>query len=250
MSSFVTRRLDPGSRYGLRVSLFAVAAVVVGVPFGVLLQQVVSQGPVVRFDIGAAAAIHRLVVERPAVLRFMAAVSFLGKPVWLFVIVGAAALFLARQRLWRLVVFTVVTPLLGGIVDTAVKVAVNRDRPVFEQPLVHAMGKSFPSGHSMSAVVAYGALLVVFLPVLRRSHRLAAVIGVGALCFLIGISRLALGVHFLSDVVGGWALGVAWLAAAVAAFETWRADMGQRRTEPLKEGIEPESASELDITSA
>jgi membrane-associated phospholipid phosphatase len=59
---------------------------------------------------------------------------------------------------------------------------------------------------------------------------------VAAIC----VSRLALGVHYVSDVLGGVVLGLAWLAASVAAWEIWREDRGLHRTAPLVEGVEPE----------
>lgn len=241
----VARRLNPDERYGLRLTLLAVALVLTAIPFGLLLQQVLVDGPVVRADAAAAEWIHDAVVDVPALVTFMRVVSFLGKPIWLYIVVGAAVLWLAVRSQWRLAAFLVATPLLGGLVDTVIKVAVDRDRPDFDEPIAHAMGKSFPSGHSMSSVVAYGALAVVFVPVVARRLRPPLLGAVAALCFLIGVSRLALGVHFLSDVLGGWILGVAWLAAGTAAFEVWRVERGRRRTDPLEEGIEPEALHDL-----
>ncbi|MDX6659187.1 MAG: hypothetical protein QOJ55_9, partial [Solirubrobacteraceae bacterium] len=71
----------------------------------------------------------------------------------------------------------------------------------------------------------------------------ATIGAVTVLVLAIGASRLLLGVHFVSDVVGGYVLGLAWLAGAVAAFETWRVDEGRPRSDPLGEGIEPEAAA-------
>lgn len=66
----------------------------------------------------------------------------------------------------------------------------------------------------------------------------------------IGASRLLLGVHFLSDVLAGHLLGIAWLAGATAIFETWRVERGRPRSHPLEEGVEPEEAASLTSTSA
>jgi undecaprenyl-diphosphatase len=129
-----------------------------------------------------------------------------------------------------------------------VKVAVGRTRPQHDTPIVEAFGQSFPSGHSMSSLVCYGALLVVFAPVLSPSVRRASIVAASTLVLAIGASRLVLGVHFVSDVVGGYVLGAAWLLGSVAAFETWRVDRGRRRTEPLAEGVEPEETRELAAT--
>ena len=103
----------------------------------------------------------------------------------------------------------------------------------------------------MSSLVCYGALLVAFAPLMsdrvrRGGHRGAVVL----LVLAIGGSRLALGVHFISDVLGGYVLGAAWLIGSVAAFETWRADRGRRRTDPLVEGVEPEETKELAATAS
>lgn len=241
----MVRRLNPNERYGLRLTLLAVALILTAVPFGLLLQQVLVDGPVVEADARAAQWIHDAVVDVPALVVFMRAVSFLGKPIWLYLVVGAAVAWIAVRGQWRLVAYLVATPLLGGAVDTVVKVVVDRDRPDFDEPIAHAMGKSFPSGHSMTSVVSYGALVVVFLPVVAPRLRRLLLVAVGLLCFLIGVSRLTLGVHFLSDVVGGWVLGLAWLAAGTAAFEVWRVERGRRPTSPLRDGIEPEAADDL-----
>ena len=72
---------------------------------------------------------------------------------------------------------------------------------------------SFPSGHAQNAVVAWGVLLLVFLPVLRGRWRVVAVIAAVAVVLAIGFARVALSVHFVSDVLAGYALGAAWLAA-------------------------------------
>jgi undecaprenyl-diphosphatase len=124
--------------------------------------------------------------------------------------------------------------------------AVDRARPVLPDPVAHANGMSFPSGHAQAAVVAYSVLLLVFLPVLRGAWR-SVVVSVAVLMVLaIGFSRVALGVHYVSDVVAGYVLGAAWVAAMTAAFNTWRADRGQRKTSPLEEGLEPEAGPYLN----
>jgi undecaprenyl-diphosphatase len=123
-------------------------------------------------------------------------------------------------------------------------VAVDRPRPSLVAPIATAHGKSFPSGHAMSSVVVYGSLLLVFFPVLTRAWRRRCLVGVVVLMLVIGFSRLALGVHYISDVVGGYVLGLAWLAASTAAFSIWRVERGRRPVEPM-EGLEPEAAQDL-----
>src|SRR5581483_9598277 len=149
--------------------------------------------------------------------------------------------FWVRQHV-RLVIYLAATALGGAAVDTIVKIVVARPRPRLDHPIATAFGKSFPSGHSFTATALYGALLLCFMPFivppLRRWVIGAYVLLVSAIAF----SRLALGVHFLTDVLGGIVLGAAWLAASTAAFEIWRAERGRKPSEPLRKGVEPEAA--------
>lgn len=245
----VRRRFDPAERYGLRLTLFAIALVLVAVPFGILLDQVVRSGPLLAVDKGVADSIHAWVLRQPSwFVTVTKAVSWVGRPPFLTLVSGIAALYVLRHRRVRLALFIVTTGTLGGLVDTAVKVLVNRPRPEFESQIAHAIGKSFPSGHAMSSTVVYGALLLVFLPVVPRRGRAYAIGATVTLVLLIAASRLALGVHFLSDVVGGIVLGLAWLAASVAAFRIWRTERG-RRPSPVLKGLEPEAAADLTASA-
>ena len=105
-------------------------------------------------------------------------------------------------------------------------------------PVAHAAGTSFPSGHAQSAVVATSVLLLVFLPYLRGAWRVVAIAGAVAYVLAIGFARVALGVHYVSDVLAGYALGAAWVAAMVAAFNIWRQERGHPPADPA-EGLEP-----------
>ena len=238
-------RLDPDERYGLRLTLTAVALVIVAVPFSTLTLAVLAKGPLTRFDGRVANAANDRVHGHPVAVTTLKLLSGLGQPLVLTAIVVAAVAYLLRHRRTRLAVFLVVTSLGGGLVDTAVKGAVDRPRPVVDHPVATALGKSFPSGHTMSSTIVYVALLVVFQPAIPVAARRWAVAVVGLLVLAIGCSRLLLGVHFVSDVVGGYLLGAAWLAGSVAAFEAWRSDAGWRRSRPLAEGLEPEAAADL-----
>jgi undecaprenyl-diphosphatase len=164
---------------------------------------------------------------------------------WL-VTIGATPLLARRQ--FRLAAFLVTATVGGLILDPTLKAAVGRLRPVVEQPVAHGGGNSFPSGHSLNSLICYAALLLVFLPALRPNWRSPVLIATGAVVVLIGFSRLALGVHFLSDVLGGWALGAAWIGLCAAAFELTRQQRGDRVTAPLQEGLEPEATDDLHPT--
>ena len=239
------RHLDPESRYGLRLTLFAVAVLLAAVPFGLLVDQVVRSGPLTRADTSAAEHLHDWVRRSPGVVGPLRVVTFLGTPAWLAGVVAATAAYALARRRRRLALLVVLTALVGGALNLGVKMAVDRERPEMHPPTATAGGNSFPSGHATSSTVSYGSVLLVVLPAVPRRARRGAVAGVVVLVAAIGASRLALGVHYLSDVLGGFALGSAWLAASTAAFSVWRVERGGRPVDAI-EGLEPDAAVDLD----
>jgi undecaprenyl-diphosphatase len=241
-------RLDPAKRYGLRLTLFALGLILIGIPFGFLLDQVLHDGPMVRVDTWAATTLHGWVRGSHRGVQALNVISFTGKPIFFVLVCIPVGVVLLRRGRFHLVMFLATATIVGGLVDTAVKLAVNRDRPQLADPVATAFGKSFPSGHSMTSLITYGALLLIFLPVIRRKH--LAVGLTAAWIFIIGVSRLALGVHYISDVLGGWVLGAAWLVLNTAAFEIWREDRGLRQTKPIEEGVEPEAKPDLHVHAA
>jgi undecaprenyl-diphosphatase len=243
----ILRRLDPEARFGLRLTLFGLALVLVAVPFSYLLFEVIRSGPFTEFDETTANDLHEHVVGHPELIHALHGISLLGKPLLLGVCIALGAVFAYRRGRQRLALFLAVTAIGGGLVDSAVKILVNRPRPVLESPIASAFGKSFPSGHAMSSTVTYGALLLVFLPAVPRRWRPVAygfvVLLVGAIC----TSRLLLGVHFVSDVLGGLLLGLAWLAGSAAMFNIWREERGRPKAHVATKGLEPEAGHDLTV---
>jgi undecaprenyl-diphosphatase len=242
---FVRRRLDPEQRYGLRLSLYAVAIVLIAVPFSTLVFEVLGKGPLTRLDGRIANRLNDAVHGSPGLVHVLDAISWLGKPLLLGVVVGIVGVFVFWRGRRRLALYLVVTVVIGGLIDSAIKILVNRPRPIVDHPIATAMGKSFPSGHAMSSTITYGAVFLALLPALSPRRRRVALAVTIALVLAIGCSRLLLGVHFLSDVIGGYVLGLAWLAASTAAFEVWRTERGKPATEPLTEGVDPEAGPVL-----
>lgn len=240
------RRLTPLERYSARALLLVVAAVLVAVPFATLLFQVVAQGPVTRLDGRLADDFNDAVHVHPALVAGLRAVTLLGGTLVLTVVATAATAFVLTRGRRRLATFLAVTTLGGWLLGSVVKLAVARPRPVVDHEVATAFGKSFPSGHAMSSTVVYGAVLVALLPLVRsRARRRATVAAAVVLVLAVGSSRLLLGVHFLSDVLGGYVLGLAWLAGSIALCETWREEEGRRRSDALGEGVEPEAGPAL-----
>lgn len=241
LPEWAQRRLDPTQRYGLRLTLFGLAAILVAVPFSFLLLQVLGSGPVTEVDRDVARAVYDVTHDSEILIALSHFLSFLGVPPWFYLTIGASAFWFYKKGFWRVTLFLVATPLIGGTISSAVKILVNRPRPYFEEPIHEAFGKSFPSGHTMSATVGYGTMLVAFLPFIPKPWRVRAIVGYVVLVLLIALSRLGLGVHYLSDVVGGMVLGAAWLSVSIALFRLWRRDQ-RKPTRDVIEGAEPEVA--------
>ena len=144
--------------------------------------------------------------------------TYLFAPGPLRVAVLVVVVWLWRRRARRLALWAVTTMAVGGALGALLKLLVGRDRPDLLDPVARAAGFSFPSGHALNAALAPGVLLLVFLPFGRdRPGGRAALWTVAVMLTVVtGLSRVALGVHWASDVLGGWLLGVAVLAATTA----------------------------------
>lgn len=144
----------------------------------------------------------------PALARAALAITALGGWQVLLFVTLAAAFLLWRRGDRRGVFFLLAFTLWGRLVVDAIKLMVGRVRPDELPQLAEVVSSSFPSGHSANSTIVYGAAALLLAPG-RRSALVAAL----ALSFTIGLTRLLLGVHWPSDVVGGWTLGLLWTLA-------------------------------------
>ena len=223
--------------------LGSLAAFLVAVPFGLLLYLVESAWqPLEDLDARTAERLNEVVRDNPGLVDLLDAVSVAFHPMVFRLLVLAAVVWLWRRGARRLAVWATVTTVLGGVVGIVLKLLVERVRPVLDDPVARASGFSFPSGHALNSLLCTGVLILVFLPVLHRTGRLTAY-AMGLLVVLAtGFDRVALGVHFVSDVLAGWVVALACLAATSAAFEVWRREEGKPPSSPA-DGVDPEAAA-------
>lgn len=198
---------------------FAVA--LAGLFFTKLGQSVAEGRTMVAVDLALAGALHRSASAegREVIDLFTTFGGGLGIPA-LGVAVGAV---LAIKRLKLLLLGWAVALSGAGILNTALKASYARARPVHVEPYILAQGWSFPSGHSMATLVAAGMLAYLgILFVQSPARRLLVVVLAIAWTVAMGFSRMYLGVHYLSDVMAGFAAGTVWLGACVTGLEIAR----------------------------
>ena len=149
--------------------------------------------------------------------------TILGSPPFVIFLTMLAILLFARRREWH-VVFLLGLSVGGGmLVTTGLKSIIERTRPTFEPALAHAYGYSFPSGHVAAATLFYGCIvLLVIRKTTNGRVRFAVVLTSVLLIELIALSRMYLGVHYLTDVLAAQLLGIIWLAASMIAVEWCR----------------------------
>jgi len=229
--------------------LLTVGALALGaIPFLILGAAVHTQGTAAnRLDVSVAERLHASISGSPLAAHFLEAVSLVFAPnTFRAVLVMVALVLLWRfRRAWRLAVWILVTIAGEAALDISLKAVFGRVRPSFKDPIVHASGGSYPSGHAFGSLVGCAVIVLVVLPLLSRGWRRVIVAAAVVVVLLVGFSRVALGAHYVTDVLGGWLVGAAWVALTTAAFQSWREDIGLRRAAPTTSGVEPELKREL-----
>jgi undecaprenyl-diphosphatase len=212
LARFVAARLDPKAYLGLHVTVsLGIAALALWL-FGAVLEEVLDNATVVRLDV---ATINWMAAHTsPLGLRIFTLITDLGDIPAIPAIGVAGAWVLWRQR-HRLVLVCWLSAFLGGVlVNNLLKLLIHRSRPA---RVLHASTFSFPSGHTMAATIGYGMLAYVMATYWRPRgvKRRVLYITAAVLALAVGASRIYLGMHFPTDVIGGLAAGTAWVAICV-----------------------------------
>jgi undecaprenyl-diphosphatase len=146
----------------------------------------------------------------------------LGGPTVLVLVVFAVVGFLLLQRMYRSALVVFATSISGALVSTVLKHAFMRPRPTIVPHLREVLSTSFPSGHAMESAIIYLTLGTMLMRLAdRRVTKVYCLVVAVVLTFLVGVSRVFLGVHYPTDVIGGWIIGfmwasLCWLAAQAA----------------------------------
>jgi undecaprenyl-diphosphatase len=161
-------------------------------------------------DQGVATWFHERLT--PAFAGVLHTVTEFGSGEWIGVVVFALVVFFVWKRWWAPLVTVIVAVPCGMLLNELVKLAVHRHRPFVDGPFVDWSGYSFASGHTIGATLLYGQLLLFLLPLLKTRHwRLICIFSAASLVVLVGFTRIALGAHFLTDVLAAIFFGIIWL---------------------------------------
>lgn len=215
-------------RFGLRLAVGLVGTVFAGTGFALLLVLVRAGWPPLRsLDVATAHAFRRIDDSHPDLVRAAETISRVFDPnVFRVALTLVAVVYLVRGER-RHAAWLLVTVFGGAGLGLAVKLIVGRARPVLANPVSAAPGWSFPSGHALGASIGCCLLLLLGLRFLSRRGRVAAVGAAVLVVCAVALARVVLGVHFVSDVVGGALLGICWVSVTTWAYAAWRRETGQ-----------------------
>ena len=162
-------------------------------------------------------------LRSPAATWFFVALSTVGGPGGIGVLLAVSCIVLAIRGRWRWATYLAVTAIGGGLLDLELKLYFARARPALAEALRQAHGYSFPSGHAMGSTVAFGALSYLAMRSLPRTRWKSAALALATtLILFVALSRVYLGVHWISDVGAGIVAGTLWVTATTVAYETSR----------------------------
>lgn len=226
---FVRVRLRPGGVFGLELIAGFALVMALGSAVGAVLEDVTHGEGVAVIDHPVA----RFVAARRTrgLSSFMHAVSLIGGPVGIGVIAMCAAIaFCAARRRWAPLCMVAVCVAGISVIDVVFKAAVGRSRPPLAQAVDTATGYAFPSGHAASATAILAVLAYVLTQGVRSAPVRAATWAVAAaVAAVVSASRVYLGVHWVSDVVGGMLVGALWAVIVTATWRTYGRTAAERR---------------------
>jgi undecaprenyl-diphosphatase len=224
-------RLDLRSRKGFPVTVAGTIAALSFLAFLAVAEDIVEQAKLA-LDTSAILTMNSLV--NPVLTRVMVVITHLGDFQMMVVEVTVAAILLAVWGHPRRAGSVVLLVSVGAVLVEALKSVFARPRPTVLVELLAKPGSmSFPSGHAMSGLLLFGTLaLMLSASRLPKWVRFWGSLGTVLLGLTIGVSRIYLGVHYASDVLGAWLLGTTMLATWAAAVLVWG-----RTQPPLEERV-------------
>lgn len=214
---FVKGRFSAGQWYGLNLTISLVSLILAFFSFGEIVEDLIDRETLFYFDF----RIQRLVegIVTPQITRFMVDVTNIGGVYLVVITAGIMALYLLYKRYWWELFNLFLVAVMGEMLLVILKLFFHRPRP--SQQAVAAHWYSFPSGHAFSAVIVYGFLIYITWKLIKSEVLRFMILSMSVLLIiLVGISRIYLNVHWLTDVLGGYAAGLSWLILCIIMANT------------------------------
>jgi membrane-associated phospholipid phosphatase len=228
LQAFLRARLSSESYLGLRLTIGVMLLIGAGWLFGSIAEDVVTRDQITELDVRLSQWFHSNATE--PLTQAMLAITHLHATPGIILLSLLVALIMYRKREWYWLL-TLATAVPGALLlNVALKHVFQRTRPHFDEPLLSLTTYSFPSGHAAGATAFYGILAAyLFCTVNRWQWRVLIALAAVMMVALVALSRVYLGVHYLSDVLAGIAESIAWLAFSfivVGAYRHRRATRG------------------------
>jgi len=177
--------------------------------------------PVAGIDRGIALWFHAHLT--PTFVSVLRGITEFGSAEWNAVVLSIAVVFFIFKRWWPSLVTLIVAVPGGMLLNELVKVLVHRHRPFDDGWFVDWSGYSFASGHSIGATLLYGQIALFLIPLIKsRRGRVLVFCAATVIVTLVGFSRIALGAHYLTDVLGGVFFGMMWLTLCLFTARPFR----------------------------
>lgn len=227
---FLQARISPEGYLGLHLTIGLLVILAAGWWFADIAEDMSGDAATRLLDERVASWFHQH--GTPALTRLAFFATFFGSVAFVAAASIGAGLVLIIRKSWYQMLALALGIGGGSLLNVLLKHFFHRQRPVLENPLVTLSSFGFPSGHTMGATLFYGSLAIFFAQSVRLWRWRAVVFWIAALWVaLIGVSRIYLGAHYLTDVLGAIAVGLVWLALCWTGVETlrrWRAGRTNR----------------------
>jgi undecaprenyl-diphosphatase len=219
LAKFIAARFMRGEYLGLHLTIGFLVSLAGLWLFAGITEDVVHHDPLTRFDLTLTTWIRAHTT--PLGDRIFTVISLIGSPVTMAAVAAVGALLIGLRRKWLALAAWVAGFAGAGLLSLVLKTIIRRPRPAGAEAFLNGETFSFPSGHALGSLVGYGMLAYVigstWVETVAGRSRLAIVTSM--LVVAIGISRLYLGVHYFSDVVAGYAVGLVWLSVCISGLQ-------------------------------
>jgi membrane-associated phospholipid phosphatase len=218
---FLQARLSPEGYLGLHLTVGLLVILAAGWWFADIAEDMSGNAATRLFDERVASWFHQHAT--PFLTQVMRVVTFFGSVGFVAASSSCVAIFLIVRKRWYQLLMVALAVGGGSLLNILLKHFFHRHRPVLENPLLTLTSYGFPSGHTMGSTLFYGTLAVFVAHSVRTWRWRVLAFWIAALAVaLIGLSRIYLGAHYLTDVAGAIAVGLAWLAFCWTGVETLR----------------------------